>query len=635
MDTQQEQVRYAQENVRITEARLRQGIVSRFDVLTAQTALSTAQQQLIAAQNQRDLAQADLSYLLGTDPDRPLTLQTPPLPAADGDAGLQADTQIALAVRPEVRQAAGNVREARRLVRLAGSTAAADGGLGGERRADDNRLHQSARRSYATVGAQVAVPLDDGGATRSRVRSARMDVQTQDLTLEQVKLNVALEVRQATLNIRNAQAQVGGGADGRRAGAGGGATGLSALSGRPGDVPGRAERPGAACARRRNNLAKRCELSFIRLRWPQLVRALGGRFAGFTGISLRKTFYVDRQTRPEQALHVRRSRAADSAGGRRQHSVMATDVFPAIDLPVVTVIWSYPGFTPNDMEKRFVTQSERAYTTSVNDIEHTESQSVSGVGVIRIYFQPGADVAQGIAQVVATSQTIQRILPPGTQPPYILRYDASDVPVIQAAVSSDTLPEQQLSDLSTNFVRTQMATVQGAQVPLPYGGRGRIINVDIDPQALYAQGLSPYDVSNAISAQNLVLPTGDAKIGTRDYNVSASTAARTPWTALNDLPIKAGQRRARHDQGRRPGARRLRDPAEHRQPERQAGGSDPDQQERQGVHAGCRQPHPGGPAAHQVHAAAGAEDQPRSPTSPCSSRPASRASSARRPSPPA
>jgi len=216
---------------------------------------------------------------------------------------------------------------------------------------------------------------------------------------------------------------------------------------------------------------------------------------------------------------------------------MATDVFPAIDLPVVTVIWAYSGFTPNDMEKRFVTQSERAYTTSVNDIEHIESQSVSGVGVIRIYFQPGANVAQGIAQVVATSQTIQRILPTGTQPPYVLRYDASDVPVIQAAVSSDTLPEQQLSDLSTNFIRTQMATVQGAQIPAPYGGRGRIINVDIDPQALYARGLSPYDVSNAISAQNLALPTGDAKIGMRDYTVSINSSPDAV-DAFNNLPIK-------------------------------------------------------------------------------------------------
>jgi multidrug efflux pump subunit AcrB len=216
---------------------------------------------------------------------------------------------------------------------------------------------------------------------------------------------------------------------------------------------------------------------------------------------------------------------------------MPTDVFPAIDIPVVTVIWSYPGFTPNDMEKRFVTQSERAYTTSVNDIEHIESQSVSGVGVIRIYFQPGANIAQGISQVTATSQTIQRILPPGTQPPYILRYDASDVPVIQAAISSDTLNEQQVYDYATNFVRTQFATVQGAQVTLPYGGRSRVINVDINPQLLYAHGLSPYDVSNAVSAQNLVLPTGDAKIGSRDYNVQINGSPGTV-DALNDLPIK-------------------------------------------------------------------------------------------------
>ncbi len=225
-------------------------------------------------------------------------------------------------------------------------------------------------------------------------------------------------------------------------------------------------------------------------------------------------------------------------GGIGSIFTMPTDVFPAIDLPVVTVIWSYPGLTPSDMEKRFVTQSERGYTTSVNDIEHIESQSVAGVGVIRIYFQPGADVAQGIAQVVATSQTLQRILPPGTQPPYILRYDASDVPVIQAAVSSDTLPEQTLSDLSTNFLRTQLTTVQGAQIPAPYGGRGRVINVDINPQALTAHGLSPYDVSNAISAQNLILPTGDAKIGTHDYPVSINASPDT-IEALNDLPIKS------------------------------------------------------------------------------------------------
>ncbi|MBV9849887.1 MAG: efflux RND transporter permease subunit [Armatimonadetes bacterium] len=216
---------------------------------------------------------------------------------------------------------------------------------------------------------------------------------------------------------------------------------------------------------------------------------------------------------------------------------MATDVFPAINIPVVTVIWSYGGITPNDMEKRFVTQSERAYTTSVNDIEHIESQSVSGIGVIKIYLQPNADIGQGIAQVAATSQVILRALPPGTTPPYIIRFDASDVPVVQAVVGSPSMSEQQLFDYGQNFIRTQLATVQGAQIPLPYGGRSRLINVDVDPQALYAKGLSPYDLSNAISAQNLILPSGDAKIGSRDYTVTVNSSPAIVQQ-LNDLPIR-------------------------------------------------------------------------------------------------
>ena len=206
--TQAEQVRYAEENVRITEARLRQGIVSRFDVLTAQTALSTAQQQLIAAQNGRDLAQADLAYLLGTDPDQPITLQAPPLPPLDQAVDLRGSTQMALARRPEVKQADANVREARRLVKLAGSPLLPTLGIvaSGVSSGTDS---PTVPRSYGTLSAQLAVPLDDGGATRSRVRSAKTDVDTQTLTLEQIRLNVALEVRQATLNVRNAQAQVG------------------------------------------------------------------------------------------------------------------------------------------------------------------------------------------------------------------------------------------------------------------------------------------------------------------------------------------------------------------------------------------------------------------------------------------
>jgi multidrug efflux pump subunit AcrB len=216
---------------------------------------------------------------------------------------------------------------------------------------------------------------------------------------------------------------------------------------------------------------------------------------------------------------------------------MPTDVFPSIDIPVITVIWNYNGITPNDMEKRIITQCERGYTLSVNDIEHIESQSVSGIGVIKIYLQPNADVSQGIAQVAAVSQTILRVLPPGTTPPYIIRFDASDVPVVQAVVSSPSLSEQQLFDEAQNFIRTQLVTVQGAQIPLPYGGRSRVINVDIDSQALYARGLSPYDVSNAISAQNLILPSGDAKIGARDLTVTINSSPSVV-EQFNDLPIK-------------------------------------------------------------------------------------------------
>ncbi len=208
LETEQEQVRYAQENVRITQERLKQGIVSRFDVLTAETALSTAQQLLISAQDNSELAQANLAYLLGTNPDQPLSLQTPALPPLTQTVNLRQSTQTALARRPEIRQATTNIEEARRLVRLAGSPLLPTVSLvaSGEQ---TTTASVTAPKSYGSLSAQVSVPLDDGGATRSRERSARIDVQTQALTLEELKLNVSLEVRQATLNIRNAQAQVG------------------------------------------------------------------------------------------------------------------------------------------------------------------------------------------------------------------------------------------------------------------------------------------------------------------------------------------------------------------------------------------------------------------------------------------
>jgi multidrug efflux pump subunit AcrB len=163
---------------------------------------------------------------------------------------------------------------------------------------------------------------------------------------------------------------------------------------------------------------------------------------------------------------------------------MPTDILPVIDIPVVTVIWAYGGITPNDMEKRFVTQSERAYTTTVNDIEHIESQSVSGIGIVKIYFQPNANLSQAIAQVTASSQTILRAMPPGTQPPSIIRYDASDVPILQAAVSGKSESQSQLFDYAQNFIRTQLATVQGAQILAPYGGQSRQLAAALCPRTI-------------------------------------------------------------------------------------------------------------------------------------------------------
>ncbi|MGA7904684.1 MAG: efflux RND transporter permease subunit [Terrimicrobiaceae bacterium] len=216
---------------------------------------------------------------------------------------------------------------------------------------------------------------------------------------------------------------------------------------------------------------------------------------------------------------------------------MATDIFPSIDIPVVSVIWSYSGVAAEEMEKRFVTVCERAMTTTVNDIEHIESQSYNGVAVIKVYFHEGAKVEAGVAQITSICQTLLRIMPPGTTPPLIIQYSASNVPILQLGISSRTLSEQQLYDLGLNFIRTQLATVQGAQVPLPYGGKARQIMVDLDPQKLQANGLSASDVSNAINAQNVIVPAGTLKLGEREYNVRLNSSPQV-LDMLNDLPIK-------------------------------------------------------------------------------------------------
>ena len=216
---------------------------------------------------------------------------------------------------------------------------------------------------------------------------------------------------------------------------------------------------------------------------------------------------------------------------------MSTDIFPEIDLPVVSVIWSYTGISAEEMAQRIVTPSERGLTTTVNDIEHIESQSLNGVAVIKVFFHPGAKIEAAVAQITAMSQSILRIMPPGSTAPFIVRYNVSNVPILQASVSSDALNEQQLYDYSQNFIRTQLATVQGASLPIPYGGKPRQIMVDIDAQALYAKGLSASDVSNALNAQNLILPAGTAKMGNREYNVRLNSSPETV-AALNDLPVK-------------------------------------------------------------------------------------------------
>jgi multidrug efflux pump subunit AcrB len=214
-----------------------------------------------------------------------------------------------------------------------------------------------------------------------------------------------------------------------------------------------------------------------------------------------------------------------------------TDVFPVIDVPVVSVIWSYSGISPDDMAKRITTLSERAATTTVADIEHIESQSLPGLTVIKFFFQPGAKVEAGVAQLTSINQTITRAMPPGITPPLIIRYSASSVPILQLGVGGKGLSEQQLYDLGLNFVRTQLASVQGAAIPLPYGGKARQIMVDLDLPALQARGLSPTDVTAAINAQNLILPAGTAKFGEQEMNVRLNSSPDS-IARLNDLPIK-------------------------------------------------------------------------------------------------
>src|ERR1700732_4714430 len=214
-----------------------------------------------------------------------------------------------------------------------------------------------------------------------------------------------------------------------------------------------------------------------------------------------------------------------------------TDIFPDINVPVVSVVWFYSGLSPLDMADRIVANSERGITTTVNDIEHMESQSVRGLGVIEVFFRPGTNVQGAVAQITAIAQTTVRSLPPGTTPPLIISYSASTTPIIQLGLSSKTLPEQQLFDLGQNFLRNYLATVPGAATPYPYGGKVRQIQVDLDLAKLQSYGLQPNDIVNAVNAQNLILPSGTVKLGSLEYNVEMNGTPQT-IPELNDLPVK-------------------------------------------------------------------------------------------------
>src|SRR3979411_1556703 len=216
---------------------------------------------------------------------------------------------------------------------------------------------------------------------------------------------------------------------------------------------------------------------------------------------------------------------------------MPTDIFPAINIPVISVIWSYGGLSATGMADRSTTGGERGMTTTVSGIEHIESQSVRGNSVIKLYFQPGADVNAAIAQVTAICQTLIRPLPTGITPPLILQYNAADVPVIMLSLGSDDLSEQEISDLGNNFIRTQLVTVPGAAVPVPYGGKSRVVNIDLDPDALYAHGLSPGDISTAILAQNVVRSPGTAKMGPIEYDVAINSSPQL-LEQLNDIQTR-------------------------------------------------------------------------------------------------
>ena len=214
-----------------------------------------------------------------------------------------------------------------------------------------------------------------------------------------------------------------------------------------------------------------------------------------------------------------------------------TDIFPAINIPVISVIWQYAGLSAQEIEQRIIYNHERSLSATVNDIEHVESNSYNGVGIIKVFLQPGANVDGGVAQITAVAQTVLRQMPPGQTPPLVIRYNASTVPILQYSLTSEKLSEQEVADLALNQVRVGIANIPGAQIPWPYGGRQRTVVVDLDLHALKAKNLKAQDIVDAVNAQNLILPSGTAKIGETEYDVEVNSSPRI-LEELNNLPIK-------------------------------------------------------------------------------------------------
>ena len=218
-------------------------------------------------------------------------------------------------------------------------------------------------------------------------------------------------------------------------------------------------------------------------------------------------------------------------------SRMPVDIFPEINIPVVSVVWTYNGMNAKDIQNRILTLHERQMASLVDDISHIEATSYNGVGVEKVFLHEGADVTRAVSQIASSALAVLKYMPPNITPPLVLRYGATDVPIIQLSLSSDSLPDTKLNDIGQNIIRPDLAVVHGAEVPYPYGGKPRVIMVDLDMQALESRHMSPSDVSNALPHQNVILPAGDVKIGSRDYTLTMNSSPDI-IKEINSFPIK-------------------------------------------------------------------------------------------------